>query len=104
MATPYTQGIWEVKPRHVDEFVAGWIEFVGWTTSSVEGAGPRTLFRDLGDDRRFVSMGAWRDLDAIERWRSMSGWSDGIAKLRESLVRFEPATLELVADADGRRS
>jgi len=102
MRTPYTQGIWQVKPGYADEFVAGWVEFVGWTTSSVEGSGVRTLFRDLGDDHRFVSMGAWRDLAAIERWRSMPGWSDGIGKLRELFVRFEPTTLELVADADGR--
>jgi hypothetical protein len=55
MGTPYAQGIWHVKPGR-DQFVAGWIEFVGWT------------------------------------------------KLRELPVRFEPPTLEVVADADGRRS
>ena len=54
MRVPYTQGIWQVKPGYADEFVAGWVEFVGWTTSSVEGSGVRMLFRDLGDDHRFV--------------------------------------------------
>jgi quinol monooxygenase YgiN len=98
MGTPYTQGIWHVRPGRADEFVAGWIEFADWTSASVEGSGSRTLFRDLAAEHRFVSMGPWRDLGAIERWRSMPGWSDHMTKLRELVVRFEPATLEVVAE------
>jgi quinol monooxygenase YgiN len=96
MGTAYTQGVWQVKPGRTEEFVAVWIEFADWTSANVEGS--RTLFRDLADDHRFVSGGAWPDIDAIERWRNMAGWSDHMTKLRQLVVRFEPATLEVVAE------
>jgi heme-degrading monooxygenase HmoA len=98
MAVPYTQGIWQVKPGRGEEFVAGWIEFAEWTSASVEGAGRGALLRDLSDDHRFVSVGPWQSLEAIETWRSLPGWAERVAKLRELLVNFEPATLELVAE------
>jgi heme-degrading monooxygenase HmoA len=98
MAVPYTQGTWQVKPGCAGEFVAGWIEFADWTSANVEGAGRGTLLRDLSDDHRFISVGPWESLEAIERWRSLPGWAERVAKLRDLLVSFEPATLELVAE------
>jgi hypothetical protein len=62
--------------------------------------GSRQLLRDLGDEHRFVSVGPWREDKAIERWRSLPGWSERVVKLCELLVSFEPATLELVAERD----
>src|SRR5438105_15725325 len=98
MDTAYTQGVWQVKPGRTDEFVAAWIEFADWTSANAEGSGSRTLVRDLAGDHRFVSVGPWRDVDAIERWRDTAGWSDHMAKLRKLVVHFEPATFEVVAE------
>lgn len=97
MPVPYTQGVWIVKPGLTDEFVAAWIDLAEWTAGNVAGAGQGTLLRDLEDEHRFVSIGPWESLAAIERWRSLPGWGERVSKIRELLVAFEPATLELVA-------
>jgi len=39
-------------------------------------------------------------LDAIERWRNLPGWSERVERLRDLLVSFEPATLELVTERE----
>jgi heme-degrading monooxygenase HmoA len=87
-----------VKPGRTEEFIAGWIEFADWTSQNVEGAGRGTLLRDLDDDHRFVSVGPWQSLEAIEEWRGLPGWAERVGKLRDLLVSFEAATLELVAE------
>lgn len=98
MPVPYTHGVWNVKPGRADDFVAAWIELAEWTGDNVEGAGRGTLLRDTSDDHRFVSFGPWESLEAIENWRGMAGWSDRVTGMRELLVGFEAATLELVAE------
>ena len=98
MTAPYTQGVWRVQPGRADEFIAAWVEFAEWTADHAEGAGVGTLLRDTSDDHRFVSIGPWASLAAIENWRGLEGWGERVAKMRELLVSFEPATLELVAE------
>ena len=98
MSVPYAQGIWRVKPGHADDFVAARTEFAEWTTRNIEGAGRTTLLRDMSDPNRFVTFGPWESLDAIDSWRAADGWQDRVARIRELLGRFEPATLELVAE------
>jgi heme-degrading monooxygenase HmoA len=87
-----------VQPGRGDEFVAAWVEFAEWTTANVRGAGRGTLLRDLTDDHRFVSIGPWESLEAIQTWRTLDGWTERVTRIREMLVSFEPATLELVAE------
>jgi heme-degrading monooxygenase HmoA len=101
MAAPYTQGVWRVKPGCADEFVTAWTEFAEWTAHTAHtahGAGRGTLLRDLGDENRFISIGPWESLDAIESWRALDGWNERVSRIRELLVGFEPATLELVVE------
>jgi heme-degrading monooxygenase HmoA len=98
MPVPYTQGVWRVKPGRAEEFVAAWTEFAEWTLQHADGAGWGKLLRDLGDEHRFVSIGPWDSLDAIQSWRSLDGWSERVGRIRELLVGFEPATLELVVE------
>ena len=87
-----------MKPGRTDEFVAAWIEFAEWTADQAEGAGVGTLLRDTSDDHRFVSFGPWESLTAIENWRGLEGWSERVARMRELLVSFEPATSSNVAE------
>ena len=98
MAVPYTHGIWQVKPGRADEFVAAWTELAEWSLRDAEGAMWAKLLRDTGDEHRFVSLGPWESLAAIESWRELDGWKDRVGRIRELLVSFEPATLDLVAE------
>jgi hypothetical protein len=41
------------------------------------------LVRNLNHDHRFVSVGPWQGLEAIDRRRSLPGWAERVAKLRE---------------------
>ncbi len=98
MSVPYTQGVWLVKPGRADDFVIAWTEFAEWTKQHAHGAGRGTLLRDLENPNRFLSIGPWESLDAIESWRSLDGWRDRVTRIRQMLDGFEPATLELVVE------
>jgi heme-degrading monooxygenase HmoA len=95
---PYTQGVWQAKPGQADAFVAAWREFAEWSAANAPGAGWVKLLRDLDDDHRFVSVGPWDSLDAIEGWRALPGWGERVARIRDLLESFEPATLEAVVE------
>jgi heme-degrading monooxygenase HmoA len=98
VATPYTHGVWQVKPGRADEFVAAWTELADWTFANVEGTGSAKLLRDLEREDRFVSFGPWQSLEAIEAWRNLDGFKDHVERIRELLVSFEPSTLEPVIE------
>lgn len=98
--TPYTQGVWLVKPGRADEFVAAWSEFAQWTKDNVPGALWAKLLRDVDNENRFVTIGPWASTDAIDHWRSLDGWRERVARVRELLDGFEPATLEAVVELD----
>ena len=94
---PYTQTEWIVKEGRADDFVERWHELARW--SGLQGlSGPARLFRDHDDPRRFVSFGPWESLEKVQRWRSLPGYDERIARLVEVLERFEPHTLEPVAE------
>jgi heme-degrading monooxygenase HmoA len=101
MSSPYTQGVWTAKPGRADEFVAAWTEFAEWTSANAPGAGKGQLLRDAANPDRFVSFGPWESAEAIAAWRALPGWSERVGRIRELLVSFEPATLELVAEIGG---
>lgn len=97
MPTPYTSGIWIVKPGSEEQFIAAWTELAEWSRTNARGARSAQLLRDRNDSNRFVSFGPWESLEAIERWRSMDGFQQRVAGIRELLTGFEAFTLELVA-------
>ncbi len=98
LSTPYTCGIWMVKRDRADEFVAAWTELAEWSAATVPGARGARLLRDRNNTDRFVSLGPWDSIDAIERWRSMEGWKERVGKIRQMLSGFEALTLELVVE------
>jgi quinol monooxygenase YgiN len=87
-----------VKPGRADDFVSAWTEFAEWTVQHARGAGWGKLLRDTKDEHRFVSIGPWENLAAIDSWREMTGWHERVTQIKEMLVSFEPATLELVVE------
>jgi heme-degrading monooxygenase HmoA len=98
MPGPYTHGVWRVKPGHGDEFVAAWTDLAEWTLQNARGAGWGKLLRDMHDEHRFVSIGPWESLAAIEAWRALDGWKQRVGRIRDLLVSFEPSTLEAVVE------
>jgi heme-degrading monooxygenase HmoA len=94
----YTAGEWTVKPGKENEFAEAWRELAEWSASEVPGAISATLLRNMDDPRRFVSIGPWESLEAVEQWRALPGFQERVVKLRQLLDSFEPRTLELVAE------
>jgi len=91
-------GVWVTKPGHEEDFIATWRELGDWTQTEIGGNASAKLLRDLADPRRFVSIGPWDSLEAIEAWRALPGFRERVARMRELLDSFEPYTLDLVAE------
>ncbi len=98
MGQPYTSGTWMAKPGKEDEFVAAWRAMAEWTAENVAGARRGTLLRDVSDPRRFLSFGPWESHEAIDAWRALPEFQDGVAKMRELLEDFTPGTFEVIAE------
>ena len=98
MADVYTHGDWRVKEGRADEFVAAWQEFAEWSLANAPGARWAKLLRDTDDANRFVSVGPWASIDAVEGWRQLDGWGERVGRIRELLVDFTPGTLEPVVE------
>jgi hypothetical protein len=46
----------------------------------------------------FVSFGPWETIAAVRTWRGEAGYHERVARLQELVERFEPRTLEQVAE------
>jgi heme-degrading monooxygenase HmoA len=66
----FTTGNWTVKEGSEDEFTSRWTEFTTWALENSPGAEFFYLIRSDSDPRRFVSVGAWSDRQAVDAWRS----------------------------------
>lgn len=98
MGRPYTSGVWTAKPGREEDFVARWRELAEWAGREFPGAGRPTLLRDMGQPRRFVSFGAWQDLEQIEAFRQHPEFSRHVTVIRETLDDFSPMTYEAVLE------
>jgi heme-degrading monooxygenase HmoA len=98
MAATYTLSVWTVKEGQEEEFVRRWHELaeLGWQMGLT---GSAKLLRDVDNPRVFVSFGPWQSLDKVARWRSSPEFHDRISRLQEVLDRFEPRTLDQIAES-----
>ena len=101
--TIYTVGIWTVKPGREDEFVAAW-RAMGEASIAEFPAAHGTLLRDVGNPSRFISFGPWESLEAVDAWRASAPFTEGVARIRESLEAFEPGTYEVSAEVSASGS
>jgi heme-degrading monooxygenase HmoA len=97
MTGPYTVGIWTAKPGQADAFIDAWSEFADWTKATVPGTSWATLLRDKEDPNRFVSVGPWESLEAIDTWRANQGWTERVGRIKE-LVDFQTMTLDVAVE------
>lgn len=93
----YTQGNWLVKEGLEKQFIDQWTEFVSWSAKNAEGAGDFILIQSVGDSRRFVSFGAWKDRASVDSWRSTPEFADLLGKCRALCDEFQPNDSTLVA-------
>lgn len=85
----YTCGRWEVAAGREEEFVTAWTELAEWSAANVAGASWATLLQE-GSAGRFISVGPWASLDAIEGWRASAGFQERLGRIRAMLEGFEP--------------
>src|SRR5262249_58187405 len=97
MAETYSHTTWRVKPGRQEEFVRRWEEWVEWSHRQGLGAHAR-LLQDVESPGTFVSFGPWVSLDAVKNWRSLEGYHERVAPLREVVDSFEPQTFELISE------
>ena len=97
MVDIYTHTTWHVKPGLEDEFAERWGEWAEWSHRQGLGAHAR-LLRDVDDPNTFISFGPWGSVEAAKGWRSLAGYQERVARLRDVVESFEPRTLQLVAD------
>ena len=96
---PVTVERWLVDDRHVGEFVTRWSELAEWTEAEGLGtAGALRLLRDPEHPDVFVSIEGWRNVEAIERWRTAPGVADRLARVEQLVRHHEQVTLQVVAE------
>ena len=98
MGRPYTSGVWKVKPGREEDFVARWGELAAWASTEFPSAGQPTLLRDMDEPQRFVSFGAWQDMELIDAFRQHAEFARHVARIREALDDFSPFTYEAVIE------
>jgi heme-degrading monooxygenase HmoA len=96
MSETYSHTTWRVEPGREAEFVRRWGEWAEWSHRQGLGAHAR-LLRDVESPGTYVSFGPWASIDAVSSWRSLAGYHERVARLREVVASFEPRTFELVA-------
>jgi heme-degrading monooxygenase HmoA len=87
---PYTSGHWRVKQGSEDEFVEAWTAFTKWAKDSSPGAESFVLIRSTNDPQRFVSFGAWKSIDEVNKWRSTPEFAEHMGRCRSFCDDFAP--------------
>jgi heme-degrading monooxygenase HmoA len=98
MGEVYTTGTWQPNPGSEEAFVAAWEQFAAWA-SGMPGAGTLRLARDLKEPGRFVSFGAWDDIEHVRAWKSAPEFRERMARVLQHVGEFHPSELELTAAA-----
>jgi heme-degrading monooxygenase HmoA len=96
MSETYSHTTWQVKPGREAEFASCWEEWAEWSHRQGLGAHAR-LLRDVESPGTYVSFGPWTSINAVSSWRSLAGYHERVARLREVVVSLEPRTFELIA-------
>lgn len=85
---PYTAGRWVVKEGSEDEFIARWTAFTEWALANAPGAEGFVLIREVSDPKRFISFGAWDDMEHVRGWKATPEFAQRLAACRELCDEF----------------
>ena len=80
---PYSAGDWTVKAGQEAEFVERWSAFTKWSADNVPGAESFLLIQSQDNPRHFVSVGGWRDMEALQAWRQHPEFQELFSRCRE---------------------
>lgn len=97
----YAVGIWSVRPGNERAFMEAWMDFASWT-SWLEGSRYGNLLQDLRDPARFVSFGAWEDMECIRAWHRQPEFKKSFDRFLELCDGITPGTFHLVAETARR--
>jgi heme-degrading monooxygenase HmoA len=97
MADRYVSGEWRVRAGNEEQFVARWLAFTGWSLHNAPGAESFVLIRDVEQPCRFVSFGAWADLESIRAWRGRPEFAQLLGRCRELCEEFRAGDYALAA-------
>jgi quinol monooxygenase YgiN len=91
----YSSGEWLVQPGSEEDFVSRWTTFIEWTLNNAPGAMSFVLVRSTEEPRRFLSLGAWENQEALGTWQQMPQMQELLGQCRELCEEFEfhPYTL-----------
>jgi quinol monooxygenase YgiN len=95
----YGSGDWLVREGSEEEFVERWTTFIEWSLDNAPGAVSESfvLVRSTEEPRRFLSLGAWENQDARERWRQMPRMQELFTQCRELCEEVESHEYTLAA-------
>jgi heme-degrading monooxygenase HmoA len=94
----YSSGEWLVQPGSEEEFIQRWTNFLEWSLNNAPGAVTAVLVRSAEEPRRFLSLGAWENQEALERWRQMDQMQELLGQCRELCEEFEAHFYTLAAN------
>jgi heme-degrading monooxygenase HmoA len=97
----YSSGEWLVQPGSEEEFIQKWTNFLQWSLNNAPGAVSAVLVRSAEEPRRFLSLGAWENQEALERWRQMDQMQELLGQARELCEEFEAHFYTLAASPKG---
>ncbi|HJR46458.1 MAG TPA: antibiotic biosynthesis monooxygenase family protein [Actinomycetota bacterium] len=95
MASIYTHGIWRVRAGQEDEFVAAWQELAEWALNEIDGAQGARLLQNRDEPTHFYTFGPWDDAASVQRFREHPGFTERMARVRETLQDGDLHTLEV---------
>jgi heme-degrading monooxygenase HmoA len=93
----YAVGIWSVRPGNENAFVEAWMNFASWTLR-MKGSRYGNLLQDLRNPSRFVSYGAWEDMESARAWRQQPEFNKSFDRFLELCDEITPGTFHLVAE------
>jgi quinol monooxygenase YgiN len=95
----YGSGEWLVREGSEEDFVERWITFIEWSLNYAPGAVSESfvLVRSTEDPRRFLSLGAWENQDAPERWRQIPRMQELFGRCRQLCEEVESHQYTLAA-------
>jgi len=85
----YSSGEWLVQAGSEEEFVSRWTTFIERSLNNALGAESFVLVRSTENPRRFLSLGAWENQEALEAWQQMPQMQELLGQCRELCEEFE---------------
>jgi heme-degrading monooxygenase HmoA len=97
MGQAYSSGNWLIQEGKKEDFIARWTNFAQWSLENAPGVESAVLVQDSDNPRRFLSLGAWVDEEAMSAWRQRPEFQELLGACRELCEEFEAHSYTLAA-------